>query len=103
MLEILSDKPLWFTVTEGNAEPACIVGLHGEGNENTLTHQYFAYSTVAIDSSISEGDTVDLPVGFMHVQSDEATLEEALSIADGSLINERGGRRKSVWIFQSLL
>lgn len=96
LLEILSDRPLWFTVTENNAEPESILSFIGLGEEKTLTHQYLVETTKPIDLPthpsfpIPVDNTFDLPVRVMHIQSDKVTLDEALSMADGSLISELG-------------
>jgi len=85
-LEILSDRPLWFTVTENNAEPEQILASLGLGEEKTLTHQYFVETTKPIDLPFSfpipVDNTFDLPVRVTHIQSDKVTLDEALSMAD---------------------
>ena len=94
ILEILSDKPLWFTITEGNSEPECISFVFAgfAGDEKTLTHQYFVSSTRPIGfSSVNEGATYELPVRLMHIRSNEVTLDEALSMADGKLIDASNG------------
>ena len=84
-LEILSDKRLWFTVKEGNAEPESFIT--GGGDENILTHQYFVSSTLDdIDWSVSEGDTVDFQLRVTHLESDKTTLSEALSMRESGLI-----------------
>ena len=96
ILEILSDKPLWFTITEGNSEPECI-SFGFAGDEQTLTHQYFVSSTRPIGfSSVNEGTTYELPVWLMHKQSNEVTLDEALSMADGKLIDASGGEGRNL-------